>query len=390
MKKLLLAACLMLLAVSPASSLSAPESATGNIDTMIGQMIMVGFPGEDPNDPGVVAVREQLANGTIGGVVLYPENIRSAEQHKTLTEVLRAARASPVPFIGVDQEGGLVQRLTRRNGHTYFPSARSVGRNPSFADPEAALRLYASMAKELADAGFNMNFGPVVDLSVNPDNPVIVVRQRSFGADPNLVISLAKSFIEGHREADVVTVAKHFPGHGSSRVDSHKSLPDISKTWHEVELDPYIALSKQGLLDAVMVGHLYHPRFSDGGKLPASLSAKAVRALRNKHWIGFQGVVISDDLEMHAVSTYPLEERVIKAINAGTDIVLFSNITSEDPALGEKLHKIVADAVADGRIPRSRIEQSYRRIMALKQRLADKTLAGKAGDDGASAQAGIQ
>jgi beta-N-acetylhexosaminidase len=149
-------------------------------------------------------------------------------------------------------------------------------------------------------------------------------------------------------------------------------------------------LSKQGLLDAVMVGHLYHPRFSDGGKLPASLSAKAVRALRNKHWIGFQGVVISDDLEMHAVSTYPLEERVIKAINAGTDIVLFSNITSEDPALGEKLHKIVADAVADGRIPRSRIEQSYRRIMALKQRLADKTLAGKAGDDGASAQAGIQ
>jgi beta-N-acetylhexosaminidase len=356
---------------------------------MIGQMIMVGFPGEDLHDPGVVAVREQLANGTIGGVVLYPENIRSAEQLKTLNETLRAARVSPVPFIGVDQEGGLVQRLTRRNGHTYFPSARSVGRNPSFADPDAALRLYASMAKELADAGFNMNFGPVVDLSVNPDNPVIVVRQRSFGADPNVVTSLAKSFIEAHREANVVTVAKHFPGHGSSRVDSHKSLPDISMTWHEVELDPYIALSKQGLLDAVMVGHLYHPRFSDGGKLPASLSAKAIRALRTKDWIGFEGVVISDDLEMHAVSSYPLDERVIKAINAGTDIVLFSNITHEDPALGEKLHKIVADAVADGRISRGRIEQSYRRVMALKQRLVDKTLA-KTSEDGVSAQAGIQ
>jgi beta-N-acetylhexosaminidase len=114
-----------------------------------------------------------------------------------------------------------------------------------------------------------------------------------------------------------------------------------------------------------------------------------MRALRSKDWIGFEGVVISDDLEMHAVSEYPIEDRVIRAINAGTDIVLFSNITREDPALGEKLHQIVADAVADGRISRARIEQAYRRIMALKARLAEKTLAG-ASMDLVPAQAGIQ
>ncbi len=183
------------------------------------------------------------------------------------------------------------------------------------------------MAKELAEAGFNLNLGPVVDLDLNPDNPVIGARQRSFGADPNTVTTLARAFIAAHRDANIVTVAKHFPGHGSSRVDSHMALADVSETWREIELEPYRRLAKDGLLDAVMIGHLYHPRFSDGAKLPASLSGKAVRALRSKDWIDFHGVVMSDDLEMGAVSDdYSLEERVIKAINAGTDIVIVSNV----------------------------------------------------------------
>jgi beta-N-acetylhexosaminidase len=369
---------LALIAPLLASDDDAPEAEAKLLEAMIGQMIMVGFLGDNERDAGVMAVRDQLANGVIGGVVLYPENIGSPEGLRALTAFLRNAKTWPPPFIAVDQEGGLVQRLTRQNGHHYFPSARSVGRNPSYASAESAERLYASMAEELAHAGFNLNFGPVVDLNLNPSNPVIGQRDRSFGADPKIVTTLARAFITAHRAADIVTVAKHFPGHGSSHMDSHKALADISSSWEEIELDPYRALAKEGMLDGVMIGHLYHPRFSDGAKLPASLSSKAVRALRNKDWIGFDGVVFSDDMEMGAVAhDYSFDERIIKAINAGTDLLVFSNVKTRDIELGPKIHAVIADAVRDGRISRTRVEQAYGKIKLLKRRLAERDLSGK-------------
>jgi beta-N-acetylhexosaminidase len=348
------------------------------LESMIGQMIMVGFSGYRVIDSGVIGVHDQLAQGTIGGIVLYPENIGPPDELRALTSFLHNARSVPVPFIAVDQEGGLVARLTRSNGHLYIPSAWSVGRNPSFSNPDSAMRLYAGMAKDLAEAGFNLNFGPVVDLNLNPANPVIGQRERSFGADPNAVTQLARAFILAHRDAGIVTVAKHFPGHGSSRADSHKTLADIADTWREIELEPYRQLAKEGVLDAVMIGHLYHPRFSDGDRLPSSLSVRAVKALRAKGYIGFQGVVVSDDMEMGAVrDEYSLEERVIKSVNAGTDVIVFSNEKSHDPELGMKVHTIMSDAVKDGRISRARIEQAYGRIMLLKRRLMQNDLAGK-------------
>lgn len=307
------------------------------LDRMIGQMIMVGFQGDDERDPGVIAVREQLAKGVIGGVVLYPDNIRSDRQLRLLTAFLANANSRLVPLIAVDQEGGRVQRLTRGNGHSKFPSAQKVGRDPELNTPEGAFRLYERMAKELAQAGVNLNFGPVLDLSVNAGNAVITRRGRSFGKDPETVAMLARAFIEAHRQANVITAAKHFPGHGSSWSDSHKVLPDISRSWREVELEPYVSLARDGVLDMVMVGHLYHPRFSDADKLPASLSARAIKALRAKGYIGFKGVAVSDDMEMGAVrNDYPLEERAIKAINAGMDVLVFSNVKSRDPGSGSR------------------------------------------------------
>ena len=141
--------------------------------------------------------------------MLYPDNIGSQEQLRALTTYLRDAKSWPIPFIAVDQEGELVQRLT---GHGYFPSARSVGANPSFATPQAAERLYQTMAEELAKAGFNLNFGPVVDLSINPHNYVIVQRDRSFGADPNTVATLAGAFIRAHRARASRRWRSTFPG----------------------------------------------------------------------------------------------------------------------------------------------------------------------------------
>jgi beta-N-acetylhexosaminidase len=351
------------------------DAEASRLDAMIGQMIMVGFEGRSEREPGVIATHDQLAKGTIGGVVLYPDNIGSPEKLRALVTYLRDAKSWPIPFIAVDQEGGLVQRLTRRTGHGYFPSARSVGANSSLASPQAAEHLYRTMAEELAKTGFNLNFGPVVDLSLNPNNYVIVQRDRSFGADPNTVATLAAAFIRAHRAAGIATVAKHFPGHGSSSADSHKVLADISNTWREIEIEPYRTLAKEGLLDGVMLGHLYHPRFSDGAKLPASLSGRAVAALRDT---GFDGVVVSDDMEMGAVSgDYSLDERVVKAVNAGTDLLVFSNVTLHDPELGTKLHAIIADAVRAGRISRSRIEKAYGKIMLLKRRIAEHDLPGR-------------
>jgi beta-N-acetylhexosaminidase len=347
------------------------EAEGRRLDAMIGQMIMIGFEGRSERESGVAAAHDQLANGVIGGVVLYPDNIGSPEQLRALTTYLRDAKSWPIPFIAVDQEGGLVQRLT---GHGYFPAARSVGANPSFAAAQAAERLYQTMAEELAKAGFNLNFGPVVDLSLNPNNYVIVQRNRSFGADPNTVATLAGAFIRAHRAAGIATVAKHFPGHGSSFADSHKMLADVSGTWQEIEIEPYRTLAKEGLLDGVMVGHLYHPRFSDGAKLPASLSGRAIAALRDT---GFKGVVVSDDMEMGAVrDDYSLDERVVKAVNAGTDLLVFSNVTLRDPELGTKLHAIIANAVREGRVSRSRIEKAYGKIMLLKRRIAEHDLPG--------------
>ena len=346
------------------------------LDRMIGQMILVGFPGSSRRDAGVIAVCEQLARGTVGGVLLFPENIRSAANLRALATYLAGASKELAPFIAVDQEGGLVQRLSRRNGHAYFPAAKKVAHDPKLNTPEGAFGLYKRMADGLAKGGINLNFGPVVDLAVNPGNTVIVRRKRSYGADPKVVTALAGAFIAAHREANVITAVKHFPGHGSSWSDSHKALPDITKSWREAEIEPYVLLSRQGLLDMVMVGHLYHPRFSDGDEIPASLSERAVRALRTPGYIGFRGVIVSDDMEMGAVrGRMRFDDAIVKAVNAGVDLLVFSNVKGRDPKIGEKVHAAIAQAVKDGRISPRTIEDAYQRIALLKRRMMRRDLA---------------
>ncbi len=374
---LVLLAAAFLAAPAPYSPPLPAHCETGRLGEMVGQMIMVGFPGDDETDEGVKAVRAQLNQGTVGGVVLFPENIRSRTQVKNLIAFLRNARSNPRPFIAVDQEGGAVQRLRPWNGFKSFPAAADVARNPSLASSEAAERLYGEMAAELAEMGFNMNLGPVIDLNLNPSNPVIGARGRSFSSDPDVVTSLAAAFIRAHRAANIATVAKHFPGHGSSLVDSHKRLADVSKTWRETELEPYRRLAREGLLDAVMLGHLYHPRFSDMEHVPASLSAKATRALRNERWLDFDGVIISDDMEMGAVrDAFEPAELAIKAVQTGTDVLIFSNVQTGDPEFGSKLHRALVRAVCEGRIARADIEQAYERIARLKHRIESKAFAG--------------
>ena len=338
-----------------------------SLERLIGQMIVVGFVGTDSGDPGVVAVREQLEEGVIGGVMLLERNVRSPQQVRALNASIRRTAGGAAPLIAVDQEGGAVQRLTPANGHRAFPSPAQVASACGPHPGGPVLALYKDMANQLRAQGFNANFGPGVDLNTNPDNPIIGRLGRSFGADPGQVVKYAAIFNLAHEQANILTAAKHFPGHGSSRVDSHVAVADISTTWSPIELKSFAGIADD--VDMMMVGHLYHPRFSDGPGVPASLSRQAVNSLRDD--LGFKGVIVSDDMEMGALSgRYSFDDRIVRAVAAGTELLVFANRLAPRDDLGARIHAVILGAVRAGIIPRERVKQAYRRIVLMKRTLA--------------------
>ncbi len=341
-----------------------PREQAASLDAMIGQMLLIGFHGSSPGGKDARRIASQIAKGQIGGVILMDRNIRSPRQVRALTSKFHSTGHPLTPIISVDQEGGLVQRLSAKKGFKAYPTARTVAR---LYTPEKARRIYKSMAQELAKAGFNLNYGPVLDLNLNRRNPVIGRLGRSYGADPERVVAYARAFISAHREAKVLTSVKHFPGHGSSWTDSHKRFVDLTKTWKDIEMEPYRALARDGAIDTLMVGHLYHPAFSTNQRLPATLTSTAIEGwVRGQ--LGFQGVVITDDLEMGAIRRYHnLQTTLIKAVQGGNDILMFS-AAGADPKFVSKATQILRDAVNDGTIPRKRVTQAYARIKSLKQR----------------------
>ena len=332
---------------------------------MIGQMLIIGFPGSSPKEEWPSRIAGMIRDGEIGGVILFGYNIWGPAQVKTLTASFRAASPGLAPFICIDQEGGQIQRLTRAQGFVGLPSAKRV----ATMDQAAAYRFYRQSAAELADLGFNVNLGPVVDLNTYPENPAIGRKGRSYAADPKTVIAYAMQFIDAHEQAGVLTAAKHFPGHGSARKDPHREPVDIAATWSEDELDPFRTLIDDHFADMIMVGHLYHPRFSDG-LLPASLSRRAITGeLRDD--LGFKGLIITDDLDMGAVTErYSVEAAAVLAVGAGADLLIVANRPEADADVAPRIIAAVARAVEEGVIPRQTIEDSYRRIVAAKEKLA--------------------
>lgn len=354
-----------------AATACAEETDAPGLDVLIGQMLLVGFDGTAPGSADAERIARQIEQGRIGGVILMNRNIRSPSQVRKLTDKFLSANEELPPFVAVDQEGGIVQRLSRRKGFGRYPRARSVARR---FDPGEARELYGRMARELKETGINLNLGPVVDLELERRNTVIARRGRSFGPDPARVTAYARAFIAAHRAAGVLTAAKHFPGHGSSRADSHKQFVDVTYSWRALELEPYRSLAASGNLDMVMVGHVYHPAFSGYGpaRLPASLSPKAIG-----DWVrgdlDFQGVVVTDDLEMGAVSRHhDLRETLIRAVKGGNDILLFSGAGdpgANDPDFVDEAIGIIREAIENGEISFESVGRSYDRITALKQRL---------------------
>ena len=353
------AALLALFLVAPAGAQT--------LEQMAGQMIIVGFKGDDAGDASVKAIAAEIGAGTLGGVMYLKPNVKSLSAVKAMNAAFRAASPDLPPFLTLDQEGGAVERLTSAVGFTEMPNAETIAANDSPAEAEAA---YAKMANGIADEGFTVNFGPVADLNINPNNQIIAKYGRSFGKSGKTVADYDEAFITAHHDAGLLTALKHFPGHGSSTADSHEGFVDISKTWSPTELAPYKMLFADGYDDFVMVGHLYHKDY-DGGdlKLPASLSPDWIDGVLRDQ-LKFAGVVISDDLEMGAIrKRFDLHDTVVRAVNAGVDVLLFSNTAAYDPKLQDKVRDIlVAEAGADPAF-KAKIEGSYARIVAMKGRI---------------------
>lgn len=339
-----------------------------SVREMAGQMIMIGFAHDSAKSEQQSRLVSLLETGQIGGVMYLKYNIKSLTDVANMNRDFLAAGGRVQPLIAIDQEGGVVERLTKAVGFKEIPSARDVALN---MDKNGANALYADLAKRMNKLGFNTNFGPVVDLLINKNNPIIAKYGRSFSSRADIVTKFATAFVDGHRQAGMITALKHFPGHGSSATDSHLGFVDISNSWTQAEYEPFAALIANGKADMIMAGHLFHSGYVVEGEkqVPASLSPVALTTvLRNG--MGFDGVIISDDMEMGAITKhFGFEEAIVRAVNAGNDILLFSNTVKPSLGLPKRILDVLeTEATRDPSFAR-KIEASYRRIIALKSRL---------------------
>ena len=325
------------------------------VSEKVGQLIMIGFGGTKSNEE----IRLWVGQRKVGGAVLFSRNIVDLAQTAKLTRDIAKLSLDLPPFIALDQEGGNVVRV--KDGATVLPGNMTLGATRS---PMLSMVSGQSMGIDLRRLGFNMNLAPVLDINSNPRNPVIGV--RSFGEEAQLVGQLGAWFIRGQQEVGVSSVAKHFPGHGDTQSDSHFSMPAISADearLFELELEPFVASISAGV-DALMTAHIAIPKVLESPDLPATLSKKLLTDILRKR-LGFEGVVITDGLEMQGiVKKFGSGEAAVRAILAGADMAMILWTKSKK----EEVYQALLSAVRSGRLSMSRLDESVRRILRVKYR----------------------
>jgi beta-N-acetylhexosaminidase len=336
------------------------------VSPQLGQLLLVGFRGTEADADA--DLERLVCRVRAGGILLFGRNVVEPSQVARLTararEIARDCGAPPL-LIAVDAEGGQVMRLGPAAGYTPTLSARELGASNDLALAELeGLRI----GQMLRSAGINWNLAPVVDVGYNPANPVIVGYGRSFGADPRHVVALAGAWIRGMHGAGVLTALKHFPGHGSSFADSHHGFVDVTETADlAVELLPYRELIAGNLADSIMTAHVFNSRLDR--RYPATLSAPTLTGLLRRR-LGFDGVVVSDDLRMGAIEQrYGIDRAAVLTLKAGVDVVLIADDRLPD---GRSAAEIALDAmrhaVGAGRLPFDRVTAALARVRALKSR----------------------
>jgi beta-N-acetylhexosaminidase len=318
----------------------------------VGQMFIVGLQGD-------ALAREEMAiieRYPFGGFILFSHNCCEPAQMLCLCRALWQTGDTHPPFIAIDQEGGRVHRLPKP--FTHFPPAAQLGQ---INDLNLAYRAARATAEELALAGINLDFAPVLDVNSNPKNPVI--GDRSFAADPQQVSALGERWIQGLRDGGIIPCGKHFPGHGDTDKDSHFALPVVHRLLEElekVELPPFVGACRNQI-ESLMTAHVLYRALDP--QLPATLSRKIIMGLLREK-LDFDGVVFSDDMEMRAISdNYSLEKAVALCIRGGIDVMLFCHDLSRAIHAFEFL---CLEYEKDATI-RAQVETSYNRITKLKQ-----------------------
>ena len=356
----------LLISTSYANAYTNSEEAFKTIDNdfnaMIGQMLMIGMRGQSLSEDQ--EVQKMLKQGKVGGVILFyshgdltPYNLANKTQIQKLIQELKNTSKYPL-FIAVDQEGGKVQRLSHKNGFKDYPTALSLGKK----DSKNTYATAKQIALELKECGFNVNFAPSVDIH-NPQSPAIGSKERAFSPIAIEVIEHSYAYAKAMKKTNIIPTLKHFPGHGNALKDSHLGFTDITNTWQEKELLPYKRFIEKEYNGMIMVAHVYHKQIDDK---PASLSHNAItKLLRNR--LKFNGVVITDDMQMGAINKhYSLKDSIYLAIQAGNDILLFSNNFKYDPKLPEKVYTCIVELVNEGKISKQRIQESWERIRKMK------------------------
>ena len=331
---------------TPAPSVLAAELLQGmSVKEKVGQLFM-------PTVSGAAQGKEVVKKYGVGGFIYFPGNLTSPKAAAKLSNGLQGASRVPL-LIGVDEETGTVSRTAFA---TDFPGAMALAATGNTGLARSAA---AATGAELRAVGVNMNFAPVADVNVDPDNPVIGV--RSFGSDPALAGRMVAASIEGYRSSGVAAVAKHFPGHGDTSVDSHTGLPVIKhsrKKWERLDAPPFRAAITAGA-DAIMAGHLVMPGLDRSGR-PATMSKKLLTGLLREQ-MNFSGVIVTDSLGM-AGAEVPggAPEAAVRAVLAGADLLLM-------PPNLAAAHTKVLKAVKSGRIPMKRLDDAVGRILRLKE-----------------------
>jgi beta-N-acetylhexosaminidase len=344
-----------LLSAAQITPAAAQQSSAKDVSPLI-----LGFRGTKPGDATVKAAIGHLKTNRASGLIFFERNIVSKKQIMALTEhITDAVGGDHALLLAIDQEGGAVQRFNKRNGSIAIPAAQRISAM-ALEDAEA---LYEEMSEQLALAGFNFNFAPVVDVNLNANNPIIGRLGRSFSKDPKVVIEYTKRFIKAHAKVGVGTCLKHFPGHGSSATDSHLTIADITKVWKpDIELQPYKSISA----NAVMVGHLLHTMWSGPDGYPSSLSEKAIsEILRMK--LGYKGAVFVDDLQMQAIGLHwKTEEAAVLSLKAGADFVIVGNMLKDEPEIPFKLQNALDKELKSALFRTTYKDSSQRRAGLLK------------------------
>ncbi len=345
------------------------------LENIVGQLFILGFYGDKVcNDDQIIY---DISEQNLGGIILFDRhlatcrdenNITGKEQVKQLTATLQSAVSSgskPL-LIAVDQEGGMVNRFKKKQGFAETPAAAELGADTSLEATRAAA---AQTADLLAEMGINLNFAPVADVDIFPQNPIIGKLGRSFSSDATVVANHCAAWIDEHRKRGILTCLKHFPGHGSSRADSHHGFVDISESWEKEELQPYKILARQQKIDTVMIGHLFHRDFDD--QYPATFSAKTINILRNE--LQCRAAVISDDMQMKAITKqYDLAETCAKSIAAGVDLVIIGNNIDYDLGVLQKVKTKILQDIEKGVVKESRIMDAWQKVQQLKARIQKK------------------